>query len=149
MCIRDSWNIKLSGDENVVISSVELNANGTEKGADGWKFDDPNMNPKNIQPVKKSSNVDIEKDVKFCYRFVYSDPNAAQDKWALDTNLKARIFYVNKGADPKVLANRTYVTVGDLDSDGFVLLDTDGKYCHIGKIKAGADYYLQLSLIHI
>ena len=140
------WNIKLSGDENVVISSVELNANGTEKGADGWKFDDPNMNPKNIQPVKKSSNVDIEKDVKFCYRFVYSDPNVAQDKWALDTNLKARIFYVNKGADPKVLANRTYVTVGDLDSDGFVLLDTDGKYCHIGKIKAGADYYLQYQI---
>lgn len=140
------WHIRLSGEEKVVISSVELNADGTEKGASGWRFDDPSMNPKNIQPVKKSAGVDIEKDAKFCYRFVYSDPNVAQDKWALNTDLKARIFYVNKGADPKVLANRTYVTVGNLDGDGFVLLDTDGKYCHIGQIKAGADYYLQYQI---
>ena len=140
------WHIRLGGEEKADISSVELNADGTEKGTNGWRFDDPSMYPKNIQPVKKSSGEEIEKDAKFCYRFVYSDPNVAQDKWALNTDLKARIFYVNKGADPKVLANRTYVTVGNLDSDGFVLLDTDGKYCHIGQIKAGADYYLQYQI---
>lgn len=134
------WTENVNGKE--MIKSEELNSDGTSKGGSGWRFDELSS-VHNIQPVKKSQGVSISKNAVFSYRFHYSDPNVAQDAYALDTNLRVRVFYVNKGADPKVLGSRTYVTQGNLDGDGFSKLGTEALYYHNDKILAGKDYYIQ------
>lgn len=119
------WRISLA---NSGLVSEELNSDGTSKGVQGWAFDDLGHN-KNIQPVKESEQVNVTKPAKFCVRFFYSDPNAAQDKYALYTNLQANIYHMN--------GNDKDYDVKDVE------IGTDGKLCFTGNLVVGKDYYVE------
>ncbi|WP_425539563.1 cell wall-binding repeat-containing protein [Microaceticoccus formicicus] len=134
------WKVVANLDEQEIISDDELNEDGTTKDAEGWKFSELDST-QNIQPVKKSQVVPVVGDFEFCIRWQYSDPNAGQDAYALPTNLRALMFYVDKGKDHTVEANRTYI-LGHWAGDAWVKPGTDGKLCYKGEILKGKDYYV-------
>ncbi|WP_425539564.1 cell wall-binding repeat-containing protein [Microaceticoccus formicicus] len=128
------WRIWLASYDgvNYEIHSEELNEDGTSKIREGWEFD--KLDPvHNIQPVKKSQQVDVKQPVKFCVRFQYNDPNAGHDTYSIRTVPLAFIFHVAKGADPKT-APRV--------SHDVVFVGSDGLFCFEDHIVEGRDYYL-------
>lgn len=115
------------------IDSVELQADGTPAVPAKKLGTDVN-----IQAIFLSQEEWEDQPAKVCVRFEYSDPNVVNDKYVLDTNIKAAWIVVDKGVDPKTLTPEQWKDA--VIERGYV--PTDGVFCFEEKLEKNKDYYV-------